>query len=193
MYMYVYAHPPLDTQKCTSWCPGIHRATDPEIPKIRNSKNPNIQNYKTPKMQTFFARFRRREKIGYLNIWIFGFLDFCFLDFWIFGFWIFRPVDIWTAVTVFPCTLGARVGQCHHLYMHHIYTYIHTYKYVHEHTPLAKPGFRSDGRIFSKPTHGALLSTSISHNDDSNSRNYCALLGTSTNSNNDSSIHSTNS
>ena len=66
--------------------------------------------------------------------------------------------------------------------MHHIY--IHTY--VHEHTPLAKPGFCSGGRISCKPDTGALLSTCINKNDDSKSRNYCALLGTRTNSDNDS-------
>ena len=66
--------------------------------------------------------------------------------------------------------------------MHHIYKYT----YVHEHTPLAKPGFCGGGRISCKPNNGALLSTNINKNDDSKSPNYCALLGTRTNSNNDS-------
>ena len=66
--------------------------------------------------------------------------------------------------------------------MHHI----HIYKYVHGHTPLAKPSFCSGGRISCKPNNGALLTTSINHNDDSKSPNYCALLGTSINSNSDS-------
>ena len=35
------------------------------------------------------------------------------------------------------------------------------YTYVHEHTPLAKPGFCSGGRISCKPNTGALLSTSM--------------------------------
>ena len=39
--------------------------------------------------------------------------------------------------------------------MHHINTY------VHEHAPLAKPGFCSGGRISCKPNTGALLSSSI--------------------------------
>ena len=71
---------------------------------------------------------------------------FGFVQFWIFVFWILRPVDIWTPGIVFPCTVGARVGEYYHLYMHHIYTYT----YVHEHAPLAKLGFCS-----------ALLRTSI--------------------------------
>ena len=53
-------------------------------------------------------------------------------------------------------------------------------------TPLAKPGFCSDGRISRKPNNGALLSTNINTNDYSKSPNCCALLGTCTNSNNDS-------
>ena len=44
----------------------------------------------------------------------------------------------------------------------------------------------SGGRISCKPNNGALLSASISKTDDSKSPNYCALLGTRTNSNNDS-------
>ena len=98
-------------------------------------------------------------------------------DFWIFSFWILRAVDIWTPGSEFPCTVGARVGYCYDPYMHHIYIYIYTC--VHEHTPLAKPGFCSGGRIFCKPNTGALLSTS-------KSPNYCALLGTRANSDNDS-------
>ena len=65
--------------------------------------------------------------------------------------------------------------------MHHIYICT----YVHAHTPLAKPGFCSGGRISCKPNNGALLSTSINKNDDSPSPNYCALLGTRTSSSND--------
>ena len=64
--------------------------------------------------------------------------------------------------------------------MHHIHTF------VHEHTPLAKPGFCSGGRISCKLNTGALLSTCINKNDDGKSPNYCALLGTRTNSDNDS-------
>ena len=64
--------------------------------------------------------------------------------------------------------------------------YIYIYKYVHEHTPLAKPSFCSGGRISCKPNNGALRSTSINRNDDNKSPNYCAPLGTSANSNNDS-------
>ena len=56
---------------------------------------------------------------------------------------------------------------------------------MHEHTPLAKPGFCSGGRISCKPNNGALLSTSINKNDDNKSPNHCALLGTRTHSNND--------
>ena len=63
---------------------------------------------------------------------------------------------------------------------------IYVYTHVHEYTPLAKPGFCSGGRISQKPKIGALLSTSISKNDDSQSPHYCALLGTRTNSDNDS-------
>ena len=37
-----------------------------------------------------------------------------------FVFWILRLVDIWTPGTAFPCTVGARVEECYHLY--HIYT-----------------------------------------------------------------------
>ena len=66
--------------------------------------------------------------------------------------------------------------------MQHIYIYT----YVHEHTPLAKPGFCSGGRISCKPKTGALLSTIINNNDNGKSPNYCALLGTSTSGNNDS-------
>ena len=44
--------------------------------------------------------------------------------------------------------------------------------------------FFSGGRIACKPSHGALLSTSINKHDDSKRPNYCALLGTRTNSNN---------
>ena len=58
---------------------------------------------------------------GFLDFLMFGDLDFWnlgVLDCWIFGFWIFRPVDIWTPGTVFPCTAGARVGECHHIYLH---------------------------------------------------------------------------
>ena len=43
-------------------------------------------------------------------MWVFGFLDFGFWDVWMVAFWIVRPVDIWTPGTVFPCTVGARVG-----------------------------------------------------------------------------------
>ena len=64
-----------------------------------------------------------------------------------------------------------------------IYIYTH---YVHEQTPLAKPGFCSGGSISYNPNNGALLSTSINKNDGSKSPNYYALLGTRTNSNNDS-------
>ena len=56
---------------------------------------------------------------------------------------------------------------------------------MHEHT-LAKPGFCSGWRISCKKNSGALLSTSIHKNDDSESLNDCALLGTRTNSHNDS-------
>ena len=63
---------------------------------------------------------------------------------------------------------------------------IYAYTYVHEHTPLAKPGFCSGGRISCKPNTGALLSTSINKNDDSKGPNYCALRGTRTDSDNDS-------
>ena len=66
--------------------------------------------------------------------------------------------------------------------MHHIYIHI----YVHEHTPQAKPGFCSGGRISCKPNTGALRNTSIYKNDDSTRPNYCSLLGTRTNSDNDS-------
>ena len=38
-----------------------------------------------------------------------------------------------------------------------------------------------------KQNYGALLSTSITKNDDSKSPNYCALLGTRTNSSNNDS------
>ena len=51
---------------------------------------------------------------------------------------------------------------------------------------LAKRGFSSGGRISCKPNNGALLSTSINENDDRTRTNYCALLGTCTNSNTDS-------
>ena len=30
------------------WCPDIHRATDPEIPKLQRHKNNKIQNSKNP-------------------------------------------------------------------------------------------------------------------------------------------------
>ena len=70
------------------------------------------------------------------------------------------------------------------IYAPYIYIYVHTY--VHEHAPLAKPGFCSGGRISRKPSNGALLSTSINKKYDSKSPNYCALLGTRTNINNDS-------
>ena len=62
----------------------------------------------------------------------------------------------------------------------------YTYTYVHEHAPLAKPGFCNGGRIPCKPITGALLRTSIIKRDDSKSRNYCALLGARTNNDNDS-------
>ena len=70
------------------------------------------------------------------------------------------------------------------IYMHRKYIYIYTY--VHEHTPLTKPGFCSGGRISCKPNTGALLSTSI----DKKiviviGPNYCALPGTHTHSDND--------
>ena len=78
---------------------------------------------------------------------------------------------------MFPCTVGARVGEHYHLciyiYMNHIYKYT----YVHEHTPQAKPGCCSGGRISCKQNNNALLSTNIKKNDDSKSLNYCALLG----------------
>ena len=67
--------------------------------------------------------------------------------------------------------------------MHRIY--VGMYAYVHEHTPLAKPGFCSGGRISCEPNTGALLSTGINKTDDSKSPNYCALLGNRTNSDND--------
>ena len=67
------------------------------------------------------------------------------------------------------------------------YMYIHTYTYVHEHTPLVKPGFCSAGKISCKPNNGALLTKrNINKNDVSKSPNYCAPPGTRTNSNNDS-------
>ena len=117
-----------DTRKCTSWCPDIHRATEPQIqksqkpkkpkPKTKTSKNPEIQKSKTP---NFFARFRSCEKFlifgflvfwtfGFLGFWIFGILDFWNFGFWMFVFWILRLVHIWTPRTAFPCTVGARVG-----------------------------------------------------------------------------------
>ena len=64
--------------------------------------------------------------------------------------------------------------------------YIYIYTYVHEHTPLAKQGFCSGRRISFKPNTGTLLSTSINRNDDSKSPNDCALVGTRTNSDNNS-------
>ena len=45
------------------------------------------------------------------------------LDFWMPVFWIL--VDICTPGTAFPCTVGARVREDHHLYMHYIYTHVH--------------------------------------------------------------------
>ena len=68
-----------------------------------------------------------------------------------------------------------------------IYVYApYIYTYLHEHTPLAKPGFCSGGRISCKPNNGALLSTSISKNDDGKSPHYCALIGIRSDSNNES-------
>ena len=64
-----------------------------------------------------------------------------------------------------------------------IYIYAHM---CEKHTPLANPGFCTGGRISCKPNNGALPSTSITKHDDSKSPNYCALLGTRTQSNNDS-------
>ena len=57
---------------------------------------------------------------------------------------------------------------------------------MHEHAPLAKPCFCNGRSISCKPNNGALLSTSIDKNHDSQSPNCCALLGTRTNGNNDS-------
>ena len=59
------------------------------------------------------------------------------------------------------------------------------HKYIHI-CALAKPGFCSGGRISCIPNSGALVSTGIHKNDDSKSLDYCAVLGTRTNSNNDS-------
>ena len=56
---------------------------------------------------------------------------------------------------------------------------------THTHTPPAKPGFCSGGRIFGKPKNGSLLSTRINDRDDSKSPSYCALLGTIATRNND--------
>ena len=61
--------------------------------------------------------------------------------------------------------------------MHHISIHI---------CALAKPGFCSGGRISCKPNNGALPSTSMNEDDGRKSPDYCALLGTRTNSNNDS-------
>ena len=44
------------------------------------------------------------------------------------AFWILRLVDICTPGTAFPCTVGARVRQYYHLYMHYIYTHVCTGK-----------------------------------------------------------------
>ena len=38
-------------------------------------------------------------------------------------FWILS--DICTPGTAFPCTVGARVREYYHLYMHYIHTHVH--------------------------------------------------------------------
>ena len=67
----------------------------------------------------------------------------------------------------------------------YVYIYIYIRTYAHEHTPLAKPGFCSGGKISCKPNTGELLSSRINKNDDSKTPNYCALFGTCTNSGHD--------
>ena len=122
LYIYVYIYicsPPHDTQKCT-FCTFIHNnylATTSNIKKCRNAKT---QNSKNPKN----ARFRRCEKFwtcGLLGgrFWVFGFLDFWFLVFW-----ILRLVDTCTRGAAFSCTIGARVREYYHLYMHYIHTHM---------------------------------------------------------------------
>ena len=63
--------------------------------------------------------------------------------------------------------------------------YIYTHMCMNKHHRLNQ-GFCIGGRISCKPNTGALLSTSINKNDDSKSRNCCALLGTRTRNDNDS-------
>ena len=65
--------------------------------------------------------------------------------------------------------------------------FICTYIYIRI-CALARPGFRSGGRISCKPNNGPLLSTSINKHDDNKSPNHRALLGTLTNSSNDNKI-----
>ena len=67
-------------------------------------------------------------------------------------------MDIWTPGTV-SCIVGVRGGIIRPL----IYA-PYLCEYVHEHTPLATPGFCSDRRIPCKPSSGALLSTSTHNN-----------------------------
>ena len=108
-------------------------------------------------------------------------------EFWIFGWLYSGSSDLWISEhqeLYFCVPQVPRLDNTTNIY---IYTpHISIYTYVHERTPLAKPGFCSGGRISCKPNHGALLSNSINKNDDSKSPDYCALLGTRTTSNNGS-------
>ena len=96
-YIYIYAHPPYDTQNEHFAHLSITVIRQP----LRKSKNPKTKKSKNPKIQNF---------LHLQNLAFFWILDFWILDFWIFGFldcwifWIFGFLDFWI-VGFFLCFL----------------------------------------------------------------------------------------
>ena len=154
--IYIYRNTPTTRGNAVARYPQSHRATDPE------PNSPKIQNSKNP---TFFGRC---DKFWIFGIWIFGWVCSRSLDLGISGhqelYFRVPQVPGLDSTTIYICTISIYIHIC----------------------ALAKPGFCSGGRISCKPKNGALLSTSLSRHDDSKRTNSCALLGTRTNSNNDS-------
>ena len=121
------------------------------------------------------------KKFGLLDlflVWIFGFLDFWIfgmLDFWMLVFWILRLVDICTPGPAFPCTVAARARELYHVYALCIYTCVNWLNQA-----VAVPEEYLANRKMAHCLVPVLIKMMMIVK-----ANYCALLGTRTNSNND--------